>query len=252
MPVLRPSAAAPSSGILFIQEMRPGIVETEDQAVGIMLVDGGLQRVVVRRGDVIISAKLSPSRERTIRLNESKIGRACGQTGRAGYLVQVRGELQIRSVAAHIGNRRHIAVGELMLYAQLIFIDSPGRNIVRDVSLIGGVTDVEILRDLFRIRRTHHVVQHGSSIGGRLGESDQWSGALSRVRIRGATRTGCGGSKAVSIAVVIFAVVVRVHSEPAPDNRVVPDRPGKTDARQEDVVNRLLQRISVVLRSKPQ
>src|SRR4029077_5273960 len=115
--------------------MRPDIVKTEKQAVREMLVDRGLHRVVVRNGIVVISSKVRPSRERSVSLLEFAIGHTIGDASCAGDLVKIGWELQIRAVASHVGKRRHITACELMLHAQLPFVDSPGLNIVRDISL---------------------------------------------------------------------------------------------------------------------
>src|SRR5277367_3490301 len=139
-----------------------------------------------------------------------------------------------------------------MLNAYLPFIDSPHWNVVRHIRLIGRRSNVKVLGDILRVRRAHDVVESGSGRGSRFRESDQWSGTGSLVYIRGIARTGVESPKANSIAVIVLAKVIRVHPEAAANDRVVHHRPCKANTRQEDVVNRLLQGVSIVLGSKPQ
>ena len=49
--------------------MRPGVIETEEQAARIMLVDRELQRIVVGFGVVVIACNVAPIRKRTETLN---------------------------------------------------------------------------------------------------------------------------------------------------------------------------------------
>src|SRR3984885_505351 len=232
--------------------MRPGVVEAEEEAVGIALADGGLQRAVIRKCVVIISGKLAPSRERTVRLNGFTCGHARRNAFRAEYLVDVRSELQIASVTADVGNRRHKVVCELMLNAELPFIDSPHWNVIRHIRLIGGRGNVKVLGHILRVRRARDVVESGSGRGSRFRESDQWSGTGSLVHVRGIARTGVEGPKTYSIAVIVLAKVIGIHPEPAANHRIVQHRPRKANTREENIVNRLLQRVSAVLGSNPQ
>src|ERR1700678_3088836 len=100
-----------------------------------MLVDRGLQGIVVRNAIVIKSLEIAPILKWTVTLNEFTRCPDCSQAGGGGYLVEVCPRFQMRAVASCISDRCHVAVPELTLHAQLPLIDLPRMNIVGDVGL---------------------------------------------------------------------------------------------------------------------
>src|ERR1700719_2443163 len=116
--------------------MGVNVVETEEEAVGVTLGNGGLHGVVIRKCVVIVAGELSPGRKRTIGLNGFTRSRTRRNASCAGYLVNVRVELEIASMATDIGNRRQEVACEGMLNAKLPFIDSPHWNVIRHIRLV--------------------------------------------------------------------------------------------------------------------
>src|ERR1019366_4792809 len=123
LPRLGSTTAAPTAGILAIEEVRPYVVEAEQQAVRKVLADDSLHGVVIGGCVVVIATQRAPEWEGPIRLHRR--GASCYriQCCQVCDLVNVRGELQIAGVAPDISERYRVIAEELMFQAQLPLTD---------------------------------------------------------------------------------------------------------------------------------
>src|SRR5580692_839604 len=135
-----------------------------------------------------------------------------------------------------------------MLDTELPLIDLPRTNVVRSVGLAREhARSAAVLVGLVSKRRTHHVGQGGVCRCFRRVEIDQRVRTRTTVGVGGAALARCTRAGAIDAAdqVRVLAEVVGVHTETAANDGVGTPRPSKTNAGEEDVVNRLLYRVAV-------
>src|SRR5258708_17163528 len=98
LPALTASAAAPSGGVLIIQEVRPYVVDLHGQSMGIALRKTELERVVIGNAPVRIARNVSKEGKWALSLGSG----ACRQDSRVSNLIDVGRVLQMFSMAADI------------------------------------------------------------------------------------------------------------------------------------------------------